>query len=61
MKQKLSTMQAGEFAGFLLQSSFLGGGAPPALELEEAEIVMIIVKMDSYDQIYRDHERSISV
>ena len=51
MKQKLSTMRAGTFAGFFIVKVFLGGGVPPVAEREAS---MIIGKMESYDQIYRD-------
>jgi hypothetical protein len=44
-------MRAGTFAGFFIVKVFLGGGVPPVAEREAS---MIIGKMESYDQIYRD-------
>ena len=44
-------MRAGTFAGFFIVKVFLGGGVPPVAERGPS---MIIGKMESYDQIYRD-------
>ncbi len=44
-------MWAGKVAVFFIVKFFLGGGVPPVPEREES---MIMGKMESYDQIYRD-------